>query len=31
MDKCPNKERRKMIDALYKGGVWFSYIHDHKQ
>jgi hypothetical protein len=21
MDKCPNKERRKMIDALYKGGV----------
>jgi hypothetical protein len=21
MDKCPNKERRKMIDALYKGWV----------
>jgi hypothetical protein len=20
IDKCPNKERRRMIDALYKGG-----------
>jgi hypothetical protein len=20
LNKCPNKERRKMIDALYKGG-----------
>jgi hypothetical protein len=21
LDRCPNMERRKMIDALYKGGV----------
>jgi len=21
MDKCPNKERRTMIDTLYRGGV----------
>jgi hypothetical protein len=21
LDQCPNRERRKMIDALYKGGV----------
>jgi hypothetical protein len=21
LDKCPNPERRKMIDALYKGGI----------
>jgi len=20
LDRCPNRERRKMIDALYKGG-----------
>ena len=31
LDQCPNMERRKMIDALYKGGVWLSYINDHKQ
>ena len=21
LDQCPNRERRKMIDGLYKGGV----------
>ena len=30
LHQCPNKERRKMIDELHKGGVRLPHIHDHK-